>query len=112
MKASVIKHYTDRLTRELHMAGTTVELSAERFAELNAKGYVAEESAREAQAEPEPAPAAEPAQTPAGEPEGAAGPDLEAMTKRQLKELAAARGVKVGSKATNAKLVAAIEAAL
>ena len=53
MHASVTYPYRDRDTLEIHYAGDTVELSADRFTELEAAGYVdaAEEPISEAVAE-------------------------------------------------------------
>ena len=53
MHASVTYPYRDRDTLEIHYAGDTVELAADRFTELEAAGYVdaAEEPISEAVAE-------------------------------------------------------------
>jgi len=40
MKAIVIKYYTDKTTRQKCNVGETVELTKDRFEELNAKGLV------------------------------------------------------------------------
>lgn len=40
MKADVIKAYTDRHTRGIHLVGDVVDLTDERLAELAAGGYV------------------------------------------------------------------------
>lgn len=66
MYATVTYPYRDRDTLEIHYAGDTVELAADRFTELEAAGYVdaaeepiseavAEESTDEAVGEPNPA---------------------------------------------------------
>ena len=54
MRATVTYPYRDRETLEVHRTGDEVELTAERFAELSAAGYV---DAPEQAGEPaEPAP--------------------------------------------------------
>ncbi|MCD7757815.1 MAG: hypothetical protein LUH45_06540 [Clostridiales bacterium] len=40
VKAKVLRTYRDKETLNLQKAGTIVELTAERFQELSAKGYV------------------------------------------------------------------------
>lgn len=50
MRATVTYPYRDRETLEVHRTGDEVELTAERFAELSAAGYV---DAAEQAAEPE-----------------------------------------------------------
>ncbi|MCC8063678.1 MAG: hypothetical protein LIO70_01170 [Clostridiales bacterium] len=40
VKAKVLRTYRDKESLTIQKAGTTVELTAERFRELSAKGYV------------------------------------------------------------------------
>ena len=42
MLADVTYPYRDRETGEVHLVGETVELTAERFAELSSRGFVAD----------------------------------------------------------------------
>lgn len=39
-KALVLKYFTDKLTRVKHFAGETIELTLDRFGELESKGIV------------------------------------------------------------------------
>lgn len=107
MHASVTYPYRDRDTLEIHYAGDTVELSADRFTELEAAGYVdaAEEPISEAvaeestEAEPE-----EPTDEAVGEPNQAG------MTVAELHAAIEAAGGFAPKKATKAELVKLYEA--
>lgn len=107
MHASVTYPYRDRDTLEIHYAGDTVELAADRFAELEAAGYVdaAEEPISEAvaeestEAEPE-----EPTDEAVGEPNPAD------MTVAELHAAIEAAGGFAPKKATKAELVKLYEA--
>lgn len=98
MRATVTYPYRDRETLEVHRTGDEVELTAERFAELSAAGYV---DAPEQAAEPEPAPekAAQPEEPAQAEHE----PPRE-MTAAQLRAEIEARGGFAPKKATKAQL--------
>lgn len=115
MRATVTYPYRDRETLEVHRTGDEVELTAERFAELSAAGYV---DAPEQAAEPEPAPeqAGEPAEP--EEPEEAAQSEEPAqaeheppreMTAAQLRAEIEARGGFAPKKATKAQLAELLE---
>ena len=132
MRATVTYPYRDRETLEVHRTGDEVELTAERFAELSAAGYVdapeqagepaepAPEKAAQPEEPAEPAPE-EPAQ--AGEPaepdpEKAAQPEEPAqaeheppreMTAAQLRAEIEARGGFAPKKATKAQLAELLE---
>ena len=113
MKALVNKAYTDRITKKLHLAGETVDLSEERAAELAGKGVVRALAEPEAPAESEeaaddaPSPETEQgAEAPGPAEEGAGGPDeFEDMTVKELRELIGSRGGAARAKATKAELV-------
>lgn len=116
MRATVTYPYRDRETLEVHRTGDEVELTAERFAELSAAGYVdaAEQPAEPADPE-EPEEAGEPAE-PA--PEKAAQPEEPAraeheppreMTAAQLRAEIEARGGFAPKKATKAQLAELLE---
>lgn len=104
MIATVTYPYRDRETLEVHRTGDEVELTAERFAELSAAGYVdaAEpelEECDEAEADEaaeEAAQAEEPAQAEHEPPQG--------MTAAQLRAEIEARGGFAPKKATKAQL--------
>ena len=128
MRATVTYPYRDRETLEVHRTGDEVELTAERFAELSAAGYV---DAPEQAAEPEPAPEqagepAEPAPEKAAQPEDPAEPAPEKatqpeepaqaeheppreMTAAQLRAEIEARGGFAPKKATKAQLAELLE---
>ena len=124
MRATVTYPYRDRETLEVHRTGDEVELTAERFAELSAAGYV---DAAEQAAEPEePEDPAEPAPDEAAQPEEPAepGPDESAqpagpaqaeheppreMTAAQLRAEIEARGGFAPKKATKAQLAELLE---
>lgn len=103
MRATVTYPYRDRETLEVHRTGDEVELTAERFAELSAAGYV---DAPEQAAEPEPAPekAAQPEEPARAEHE----PPRE-MTAAQLRAEIEARGGFAPKKATKAQLAELLE---
>lgn len=118
MKATVTYPYRDRETLEVHRTGDEVELTAERFAELSAAGYV---DAAEQAAEPEePEDPAEPAPEKAAQPEEPAEPAPEEpaqaeheppqeMTAAQLRAEIEARGGFAPKKATKAQLAELLE---
>lgn len=114
MRATVTYPYRDRETLEVHRTGDEVELTAERFAELSAAGYV---DAPEQAAEPEPAPEqagepAEPAPDEVAQPEGPARAEHEPpreMTAAQLRSEIEARGGFAPKKATKAQLAELLE---
>ncbi|MDY4041322.1 MAG: hypothetical protein SOY67_04385 [Collinsella sp.] len=87
MLAKVTSPYTDRLTGEPHNAGDEVELTAERFGELERGGFVA----------------------PAGDGEDGS-PDLSSLTVAQLKGYIDARGGSYGGRDAKARLVEIAEA--
>lgn len=107
MHASVTYPYRDRDTLEIHYAGDSVELAPERFAELEAAGFVTaagevicEVSAEEpTEAEPE-----EPTEEAAEEPNPAG------MTVAELHAAIEAAGGFAPKKATKAELVKLYEA--
>lgn len=118
MRATVTYPYRDRETLEVHRTGDEVELTAERFAELSAAGYVdAPERAGEP-AEPDPEKAAQP-EDPAepgpdevAQPEGPAQAEHEPpreMTAAQLRSEIEARGGFAPKKATKAQLAELLE---
>lgn len=112
MRATVTYPYRDRETLEVHRTGDEVELTAERFAELSAAGYVDAPEQSEEPAEPEePEEAAqpeEPAQAEeAAQPEELAQAEHEPpqeMTAAQLRAEIEARGGFAPKKATKAQL--------
>ena len=107
MHASVTYPYRDRDTLEIHYAGDTVELSADRFTELEAAGYVdaAEEPLSEAVAEESTeAESEEPTDEAVGEPTQAG------MTVAALHAAIEAAGGFAPKKATKAELVKLYEA--
>ena len=107
MHASVTYPYRDRDTLEIHYAGDTVELSADRFTELEAAGYVdaAEEPISEAVAEESTeAESEEPTDEAVGEPNQAG------MTVAELHAAIEAAGGFAPKKATKAELVKLYEA--
>ena len=103
MRATVTYPYRDRETLEVHRTGDEVELTAERFAELSAAGYV---DAPEQAAEPEPAP--EKASQPEGPAQAEHEPPRE-MTAAQLRAEIEARGGFAPKKATKAQLAELLE---
>lgn len=112
MRATVTYPYRDRETLEVHRTGDEVELTAERFAELSAAGYVdAPEQAGEP-AEPAPEKAAqpeEPAEPAPEEPAQAEHEPPQEMTAAQLRAEIEARGGFAPKKATKAQLAELLE---
>lgn len=110
MRATVTYPYRDRETLEVHRTDDEVELTAERFAELSAAGYV---DAAEQAAEPEePEDPAEPAPDEAAQPEGPARAEHESLretTAAQLRSEIEARGGFAPKKATKAQLAELLE---
>lgn len=107
MYATVVYPYRDRDTLEIHYTGDTVELTADRFTELEAAGYVdaaeepISEAAAEEQAEAEPE---EPIEEAVGDPNPAD------MTVAELHAAIEAAGGFAPKKATKAELVKLFEA--
>lgn len=104
MIATVTYPYRDRETLEVHRTGDEVELTAERFAELSAAGYVdaAEpelEECDEAESDEAPEEAAQ-----AEEPAQAEHEPPQEMTAAQLRAEIEARGGFAPKKATKAQL--------
>lgn len=98
MIATVTYPYRDRETLEVHRTGDEVELTAERFAELSAAGYVdAPEQEFEEREEAEADEAAE-------EPAQAEHEPPQEMTAAQLRAEIEARGGFAPKKATKAQL--------
>lgn len=112
MRATVTYPYRDRETLEVHRTGDEVELTAERFAELSAAGYVdAPEQAGEP-AEPAPEKAAQPEEPAEPAPEEPARAEHEPpreMTAAQLRSEIEARGGFAPKKATKAQLAELLE---
>ena len=112
MRATVTYPYRDRETLEVHRTGDEVELTAERFAELSAAGYVdAAERAGEP-AEPAPEKAAQPEEPAEPAPEEPARAEHEPpreMTAAQLRAEIEARGGFAPKKATKAQLAELLE---
>lgn len=99
MRATVTYPYRDRETLEVHRAGDEVELTAERFAELSAAGYVdAPEQAAEPE-EPEDAKTDE-----ANEDAAKEAKDVHEMTAAEIRAEIEARGGFAPKKATKAQL--------
>lgn len=106
MLAKVNQIFLDAQANRLRRAGEVMEVSAERFAELNGSiPGVVSEAGDTAQAEP--APAAEPKPAEAGD----AGAAIDEMTCAQLRELIESKGGQAPAKAKRAEL-AEIAAAL
>ena len=112
MRATVTYPYRDRETLEVHRTGDEVELTAKRFAELSAAGYVdAPEQAGEP-AEPAPEKAAQPEEPAEPAPEEPARAEHEPpreMTAAQLRSEIEARGGFAPKKATKAQLAELLE---
>ena len=107
MYATVVYPYRDRDTLKIHYTGDTVELTADRFTELEAAGYVtaAEEPISEAATE-------EQTETEPEEPtdEAPEGPNPADMTVAELHAAIEAAGGFAPKKATKAQLVELYEA--
>lgn len=109
MRATVTYPYRDRETLEVHRTGDEVELTAERFAELSAAGYVdaAEpelEECDEAESHEAPEEAAQ-----SEEPAQAEHEPTQEMTAAQLRAEIEARGGFAPKKATKAQLAELLE---
>ncbi len=106
MHASVTYPYRDRDTLEIHYTGDSVELAPERFAELEAAGFVtaAEEPTVEEPEEPTEAEPEEPTDEAVGESNPAG------MTVAELHAAIEAAGGFAPKKATKAELVKLFEA--
>ena len=113
MIATVTYPYRDRETLEVHHTGDEVELTAERFAELSAEGYVDAPS----QAEPEEPEESEEPEEPE-EPDGQREPETEEpeeseqhqeMTAAQMRAEIESRGGFAPKKATKAQLAELLE---
>ena len=98
MIATVTYPYRDRVTLEVHHTGDEVELTAERFAELSAGGYVDAPS----QAEPE-------EHDEQQEPETEESEQLQEMTAAQMRAEIESRGGFAPKKATKAQLAELLE---
>ena len=110
MIAIVTYPYRDRETLEVHRTGDEVELTAERFAELSAAGYVdAPEQAGEPAEPEEPEEAGEPAEPAPEEPAQAEHEPPREMTAAQLRAEIEARGGFTPKKATKAQLAELLE---
>ena len=104
MIATVTYPYRDRETLEVHHTGDEVELTAERFAELSAEGYVDAPS----QAEPEEPEESEEQQEPEPEePEESEQP--QEMTAAQMRAEIESMGGFAPKKATTAQLAELME---
>lgn len=104
MIATVTYPYRDRETLEVHHTGDEVELTAERFAELSAEGYVDAPS----QAEPEEPEESEEQQEPEPEePEESERP--QEMTAAQMRAEIESMGGFAPKKATKAQLAELME---
>lgn len=109
MRATVTYPYRDRETLEVHRTGDEVELTAERFAELSAAGYVdAAEQELEECDEAEADEAAEKTAQPE-EPAQAEHEPPREMTAAQLRAEIEARGGFAPKKATKAQLAELLE---
>ena len=109
MRATVTYPYRDRETLEVHRTGDEVELTAERFAELSAAGYV--DAAEQELEECDEAKADEAAEK-AAQPEEPAQAEHEPpreMTAAQLRAEIEARGGFAPKKATKAQLAELLE---
>ena len=112
MRATVTYPYRDRETLEVHRTGDEVELTAERFAELSAAGYVdaAEQAGEPAEQAPEKAAQPEePAEPAPEEPARAEHEPPREMTAAQLRAEIEARGGFAPKKATKAQLAELLE---
>lgn len=104
MIATVTYPYRDRETLEVHHTGDDVELTAERFAELSAGGYVDAPS----QAEPEEPETEEPDEQQEPEPEES--DEQQEMTAAQMRAEIESRGGFAPKKANKAQLAELLEA--
>lgn len=99
MRATVTYPYRDRETLEVHRTGDEVELTAERFAELSAAGYVDEPEQAAEPEEPEDAKTDE-----ADEDAAKEAKDVHEMTAAEIRAEIEARGGFAPKKATKAQL--------
>ena len=107
MRATVTYPYRDRETLEVHHTGDEVELTAERFAELSAGGYVDAPSQAEPE-EPEESEEPDEQQEPeTEEPEESEQP--QEMTAAQMRAEIESRGGFAPKKATKAQLAELLE---
>lgn len=104
MIATVTYPYRDRETLEVHHTGDEVELTAERFAELSAGGYVDAPSQAEPEEHEEPD---EQQETETEEPEESEQP--QEMTAAQMRAEIESRGGFAPKKATKAQLAELLE---
>lgn len=104
MIATVTYPYRDRETLEVHHTGDEVELTAERFAELSAGGYVDAPSQAEPEEHEEPDEQQEPETE---EPEESEQP--QEMTAAQMRAEIESRGGFAPKKATKAQLAELLE---
>ena len=104
MIATVTYPYRDRETLEVHHTGDEVELTAERFAELSAGGYVDAPSQAEPEEPEEPDEQQEPETE---EPEESEQP--QEMTAAQMRAEIDSRGGFAPKKATKAQLAELLE---
>lgn len=104
MIATVTYPYRDRETLEIHHTGDEVELTAERFAELSAGGYVDAPS----QAEPEEPEEPDEQQEPETE-EPEESEQQQEMTAAQMRAEIESRGGFAPKKATKAQLAELLE---
>ena len=95
MLANVIYPYRDRETGKVHLAGEAVELTAERFAELSPRGFVAD--------------AAEAADDAGDSGDAAETADDAEMTVAELRAAIEAEGGFAPKKATKADLASILE---
>lgn len=101
MIATVTYPYRDRETLEVHHTGDEVELTAERFAELSAEGYVDAPSQAEPEEPEEPDEQQEPETEEPDEPQE--------MTAAQMRAEIESRGGFAPKKATKAQLAELLE---
>lgn len=110
MIATVTYPYRDRETLEIHHTGDEVELTAERFAELSAGGYVDAPSQAEPEEPEEPEESEEPDEQQeheTEEPEESEQP--QEMTAAQMRAEIESRGGFAPKKATKAQLAELLE---
>lgn len=107
MIATVTYPYRDRETLEVHHTGDEVELTAERFAELSAGGYVDAPSQAEPEEPEEPEEPDEQQETETEEPEESEQP--QEMTAAQMRAEIESRGGFAPKKATKAQLAELLE---
>ena len=106
MRATVTYPYRDRETLEVHRTGDEVELTAERFAELSAAGYV---DAAEQAGEPEPEKHEEAEADEADEDAAKEAKGVSEMTAAEMRAEIEARGGFAPKNATKAQLAELLE---